>query len=288
MYPTIWDFGEISIGSFSFRLGIHSYGLMLAMAFLTVVFMFQRELKRKNLDPALASKLVWPAAIGGIVGAKLNWIIQNNQYSWDALFTNSGLIWYGGLIGGSSAIIYVLKKNKLPVVQTADSLLPLLLLGYAIARIGCFLSGDGDYGPPSDLPWAMAFPNGTVPTTVPVHPTPLYESLMSLVAFATVFPLRKKKELFPGWMIGAYLSLSGIERIMAEFWRINKPVGPKLAVGGATLQFTIAQYTSLLLVAAGIAVMMLASKRGPVAVAARQTGEGTKKPDSKKPGKKKK
>lgn len=281
MYPTIFKFGTITIGSFSFPVAVHSYGFMLAAAFLVVVLLFQRELIRKNLDPALATKLVWPAAIGGILGAKLNWVIQNGHYSWEAIFANSGLIWYGGLIGGSSAIIYVLKKNKLPVVQTADSLLPLLLLGYAIARIGCFLSGDGDYGPPSNLPWAMAFPNGTVPTTIPVHPTPLYETLMSLIAFGIIYPLRKKKELFPGWLIGAYLTLSGIERIMAEFWRINHPVGPRLALGGFTLQFTIAQYTSLIMVAAGIAAMCFASSRGPTTVAVQATGK-SKKSDKRK------
>jgi len=98
------------------------------------------------------------------------------------------------------------------------------LLGYGIGRIGCLLAGDGDYGPPSDLPWAMAFPNGTVPTDVPVHPTPIYETLISFTFFGILWTQRRKFEATPGALFGASLCLIGLERFVVEFWRINQRV----------------------------------------------------------------
>ena len=107
---------------------------------------------------------------------------------------------------------------------------------------GASLAGDGDYGPPSDLPWAMAFPNGTVPTNVPVHPTPLYETGMSLIGFGLLWSIRKQKEGTPGWLLGGAFILAGIERFIAEFFRLNQP---------ALFGLTGAQLTSVLIVIIG-------------------------------------
>ena len=215
MYPTIVDFGPV---------GIHSYGLMLATAFITVVFVIQSDLKRRGFVPELASTIVMAAAIGGIVGAKIYSALLDGQISFRELFSTSGLVWYGGFIGGCLAVIIVVLRSPNPFLPTIDVIGPTVILGYGIGRIGCLLAGDGDYGPPSDLPWAMAFPNGTVPTDVPVHPTPIYETLMSLTFFGILWSQRRKFESMPGVLFGASLVALGVERFIAEFWRITPRV----------------------------------------------------------------
>lgn len=215
MYPTIVDFGPV---------GIHSYGLMLATAFITVVFVIQSELKQRGFVPELASTIVMAAAIGGIVGAKLYSALLDGQISFRELFSTSGLVWYGGFIGGCLAVIIVVLRSPNPFLPTIDIIGPTVILGYGIGRIGCLLAGDGDYGPPSDLPWAMAFPNGTVPTDVPVHPTPIYETLMSFTFFGILWSQRRRLEGTPGVLFGASLVALGVERFIAEFWRITPRV----------------------------------------------------------------
>ena len=223
MYPTLIDFGPF---------GIHSYGLMLACAFITVVFVLQRELKRRGFVAEVAASIVMAAGIGGVVGAKLYSALQDGHLHFGELFSTSGLVWYGGLIGGSlAASLYILRSPN-PYLATIDIIGPTLLLGYGIGRIGCFLAGDGDYGPPSDLPWAMAFPNGTVPTDVPVHPTPVYETLISFTFFGILWRQRRRLEATPGILFGASLILLGVERFIVEFWRTN----PRIYVGLSAAQ----------------------------------------------------
>ena len=215
MYPTIVDFGPV---------GIHSYGLMLATAFITVVFVLQYELKRRGFVAELASTIVMAAALGGIVGAKLYSALLDGSINLRELYSTSGLVWYGGLIGGSLAVTIVVLRSPNPFFATIDIVGPTIILGYGIGRIGCLLAGDGDYGPPSDLPWAMAFPNGTVPTDVPVHPTPIYESLMSFAFFGILWSQRHRFENVPGTTFGISLMLLGVERFIAEFWRVTPRV----------------------------------------------------------------
>ena len=215
MYPTLVDFGPI---------GIHSYGLMLATAFITVVFVLQYELKRRGFVAEQASTIVMAAALGGIVGAKLYSALLDGSLNIRELFSTSGLVWYGGLIGGCLAVTIVILRSPNPFFATVDIVGPTVILGYGIGRIGCLLAGDGDYGPPSDLPWAMAFPNGTVPTDVPVHPTPIYESLMSFAFFGILWSQRHRFVNVPGTTFGISLMLLGVERFIAEFWRLTPRV----------------------------------------------------------------
>ena len=215
MYPTLIDFGPV---------GIHSFGLMLATAFITVVFVLQYELKRRGFVAELAGSIVMAAAVGGIVGAKIYSTLLDGSIDIRELFSTSGLVWYGGLIGGCLAVTIVVVRSPNPYLPTIDIIGPTLLLGYGIGRIGCLLAGDGDYGPPSDLPWAMAFPNGTVPTDVPVHPTPIYESLMSFTFFGLLWSQRRRFENVPGTTFGLSLIFLGVERFIAEFWRITPRV----------------------------------------------------------------
>ena len=215
MYPTIVEFGPV---------GIHSFGLMLATAFITVFFVIESELKRRGFFPEPALTIVMVAAIGGIVGAKIYYVLLDGQITFREFFSTSGIVWYGGFIGGCLAVIIVIVRSPNPFLPTIDIVGSTVILGYGIGRIGCLLAGDGDYGPPSDLPWAMAFPNGTVPTDIPVHPTPIYEMLLSWAFFGILWSQRRKFEGTPGVVLGASLVLLGVERFIAEFWRITPRV----------------------------------------------------------------
>ena len=156
----------------------------------------------------------------------------------------------------------------MPVI---DIVAPMLLLGYSFGRMGCFLSGDGDYGPPSDLPWAMAFPNGTVPTMERVHPTPIYEIIMCLIAFAYLWRIRKITR-GPGWMFGMFLILSGIERIIAEFWRLTARIAFDF--------LTVAQIIGVLTIIIGI-YLIIRSKKIPPFVAPQIVNDTEVKPKNK-------
>ena len=272
MYPTIFDLGTLHLGPIHLPITVHSYGLMMALAFLTCMYMGQREFKRKGLEPRLASSIILWGALGGIIGAKLYSSLQDGSLSFRELFSNSGLVWYGGLIGGLGAAIWVIHRSSAPLLPTLDALAPLLLLGYGIGRIGCFLSGDGDYGPPSDLPWAMSFPKGTVPINVPVHPTPLYEFGLSVVGFALLWRVRKEKEETAGWLVGAGLIAAGIERFLAEFWRTSERV-----IAG----LTTAQLISIGLVIVGSWIIYETTRRSS------STADGTGTPTSHVAGRRK-
>jgi phosphatidylglycerol:prolipoprotein diacylglycerol transferase len=131
-----------------------------------------------------------------------------------------------------------------------------LAIGYAVGRIGCQLSGDGDYGVASDLPWAMAYPEGTVATTEEVHPTPVYETLAMGTVAIVLWRLRDR--LAPGGLFALYLVLAGIERLLIELIRRNDSV-----VAGLTL----AQLVSIAMIAAGSA--WLVARRRTLTVSAR-------------------
>lgn len=236
MIPILFKIGPLRIGS---------YGVMVAIAFLTCIWVLRKELRRKNFPADWANNIVIVAAIAGIIGARIYFILEYfDEFLQDPLsmiFTGSGLTWYGGFIAAFIAVIITLRKLPAPTLVLADLVAPLLLLGYGIGRIGCFLSGDGDYGPPSDLPWAMAFPNGLVPTDVPVHPTPVYETIFSLTLFAILW-INRKKNYRPGTMLGIVFIFYGIERFVTEFWRLTPDVW-----GGISM----AQVLSIISIAGG-------------------------------------
>ena len=262
MYPTLVDFGFV---------GIHSYGLMLATAFITSGFVIQHELKRRGFVHDVARTIVFAAAIGGVVGAKIYAALLDGRITLAELFSTSGVVWYGGFIGGILGVIIVVVRSPNPTLATFDIIGQTVLLGYGIGRIGCLLAGDGDYGPPSDLPWAMAFPNGTVPTDVPVHPTPIYETLISVTFFGILWSQRRKLEANYGMLSGVSLILLGVERFFVEFWRITPRV-----LGW----MTGAQLFSIVLFIVGIVLIFWARSRPPVeavteAVAAEPTKQAS-------------
>ena len=187
MYPELLKIGPVTI---------YSYGLMAALGFLLGGFLLERELQRVGKNKDLAGSIIIAAIIGGIIGSKIYYLIQNphllQEDFFGSIFSGAGLIWYGGVIGGALSVSWWIRRKGLSFYLVGDLMAPLLLLGQAMGRLGCFFSGDGCYGPAADVPWAMTFPNGVVPTTVPVHPTPLYDTTLLIFLFFILWALRKK------------------------------------------------------------------------------------------------
>jgi len=227
MFPTLYDFGPITIlGKTTPPIGIHSYGIMMALAFLSVLVGLQREFPRKNIDVQLAFPIVFRAVVFGVLGAKIYYVIEFRDLS-----AFSGLVWYGGLIAGSVAVLYTIYRSGSPILPIIDAIGPLLLLGHGIGRIGCLLAGDGCYGRRCTLswPWGMEFPAGIKPTidrvsgeVFSVYPTPLYDFLLMVLAFSLFWRFRKKLERVPGVIFGLVLIYIGVERFIIEFWRRNE------------------------------------------------------------------
>jgi phosphatidylglycerol:prolipoprotein diacylglycerol transferase len=236
-------------------LSIKTFGLFFALNFAAWGLLAARRLKELGRPSEWAYEIVTVALIGGLVGARGYYLLQNHdELSLGDLFGGSGLIWYGGLAGGVVAVLYWAWRKDFLTLGLVDIAGPCLALGYAIGRIGCQISGDGDYGKPWDGPWAMGYPDGTVPTApgVTVHPTPIYETLtMGLLAFA-LWQLRDRVR--PGLLFAGYLIGGGIERFLVEFLRRNEDVA---------LGLTAAQLESLSLLVIGVAwVIVVRRKHG--------------------------
>ena len=218
MYPEL-----IKIGNFS----ISSFGVMIALCFIAGYWVITLETKRKGLNEKLVGNLFLVTMAGGIIGAKLLYVFENVPLSdilshpLDNLLSRGGLTYYGGFFGALALVWFIAHRNKLSMWVVGDLAAPALALAYAIGRVGCFLVGD-DYGVPSDLPWAMAFPKGLPPTDVPVHPTQLYEIIIMSVVFVFIWKIRKLEKP-AGWLFSIYLIIAGIERFLIEFLRSTTP-----------------------------------------------------------------
>lgn len=251
IYPFVIHLGPLEITG---------YGIMMMVAFLVGGWLIGLELRRRKLSEDYAADMIAAAVIGGIIGAKLWYVALNNE--WDELFSRGGLVWYGGFIGGTAAVILNGWRLGVPLRWTMQLAALALPAAYALGRVGCFLVND-DYGRPTDLPWGMRFPRGLPPSTagnmetlfgipVPpgidpsavlaVHPTQLYEVIIMLAVFAVLWRLRTGP--YPiGWIFGLYLVFAGVERFLIEILRAkdDRFLGP----------FTIAQLTSVILIAIG-------------------------------------
>jgi len=225
-----------------FGLTIQSFGLCLGVAFLVAGWLAAKRLHETGRNVDFAYEMVFAALVGGIAGAKLWYIAENGG----PLFSGTGLVFYGGLIGGALAVsAWAAYRGELDL-QMADIVAPSLAAAYAIGRIGCQLAGDGDYGKDWDGPWAMAYPNGTVPTTATVHPTPIYEVIV-MGAFALLL-WRWRNRWRPGTLIAIYLVGAGLERFLVEFLRRNPD---------AFLGLTQPQLVSVVMMLAGGAWLVL-------------------------------
>ncbi|MGH2956644.1 MAG: prolipoprotein diacylglyceryl transferase [Solirubrobacterales bacterium] len=241
---------ELEIGP----LTLQTFGICFALAFVAAGALVGRRLVELGKPVDWAYEMAFAALIGGIVGARLDFVLQNwDEVSDDLLgnvFSGSGLVWYGGVIGGALGVFVWAWYRGYLTLTLLDVAAPALALGYAIGRIGCQLSGDGDYGQPWDGPWAMAYPDGTVPTEQEVHPTPVYETLaMGGVAYGL---WRLRIRLTGGLLFALYLVLAGVERFLIEFIRRNEDVAFAL---------TQAQLFSVVIVVAG-AIWLVLGLRG--------------------------
>ncbi|HVT16298.1 MAG TPA: prolipoprotein diacylglyceryl transferase family protein [Thermoanaerobaculia bacterium] len=247
------------------RFAISPFGVMLVFAFLASYLQLRWGMRRLAIgDDEDASALVFAAGLGGIVGAKVYYALLNMD--WHLLFDRSGLVWYGGFIAGAAAVLWMMRRRRLPAWPLVDAAAPALALGYAVGRIGCFLVGD-DYGVPTKLPWGVAFPVGLPRTTagelrqvfhlpIPasvaddtllrVHPTQLYETAVCLGIWAFALWLFRRR-MAAGALGLTVLGLLALERFLIEFLRAkdDRFLG----------DFTVAQAISLavLLIAALLA-----------------------------------
>jgi len=236
MIPELFKIGPLTINSF---------GVMAMLAFLVPTLMMRKEFIRKGLDPELPNGIAIAAMVGGFLGARIYYIIERwDQFlvrPADFLFTGAGLVWYGGFLGGVLAVIWYAKKNNLAPILVMDLYAPMLALGQFFGRGGCLLSADGDYGPPTDVPWAMSFPNGIVPTNEMVHPTPIYDMIILFTVFIFLWRIRTREHP-SGYMFGLYLILLSVGRIITEFYRTTPVIG---------LGLTMAQWISVVLIIIG-------------------------------------
>ncbi len=245
MYP------EINIGP----LTLQTFGICFGLAFIAAGALIARRLVEWNKPADWAYEMAFTALIGGLVGARLYFVFDNfDETSNDilgSLFSGSGLTWYGGAIGGALAVTGWAWYRNMLNLRLLDLAAAPLAIGYAIGRVGCQLSGDGDYGEPWDGPWAMAYPEGTVATDVPVHPTPIYETLAMGAVAIVLWTWRDRFR--PGMLFALYLLLAGLERFAVEFVRRNDDVA---------LGLTQAQFLSIAMIAVGAIWFALAARRG--------------------------
>ena len=242
MIPILFEIGPIKI---------YSYGLMLGIGFMLGSYILSLELRRKNLDPNLASTITILSVVFGIAGAKLLYLIEHwSSFLRDPTgmaFSAGGLTWYGGFIVGMTAIFLYVRAKKVPYLKICDGLGVALILAYGVARLGCHFAGDGDYGFPTDLPWGTnyergtfppsqafaifpevtsKYPGGIVPDNTPCHPTPVYEMLLGVAGFMFLWKLRKRA--YPdGKLFMIYLMLASSFRFGIEFLRLN----PRIFLG---------------------------------------------------------
>ena len=243
-----------------FGIPVKTFGMMFALGFLASGAVIHRRMKEQGKPLDWAYEMIFAALVGGLVGARLIWMLENiDEVKGDVLgsiFSGSGLVWYGGVIGGAICVLAWAQWRGWLGVATLDMAAVPLAVGNAIGRVGCQLAGDGDYGKAWDGPWAMGYPNGTVPTDPgeTVHPTPIYETLaMGLIAWL-LWSLRDRVR--PGCLFALWLLLAGLERFLVEFLRRNDDV---------VLGLTLAQLQSVAMIAAGgVWLVVVRSRHGSV------------------------
>ncbi len=253
-----------------FGISVKTFGVTFAICFLACGAIIARRLGELGKPVDWAYEIVFAALIGGLVGARGYFILQNygevKGHLLSHIFSGSGLIWYGGAIGGAIAVALWMRWRETLNLVTIDMCCTVLALGYGIGRIGCQVSGDGDYGIRSKLPWAMGYPHGTVPTPpgVTVQPTPIYETVSMCLLAYLLWQLRDRVR--PGAILGLYLVLSGLERLLVEFIRRNREV---------LFGLTAAQLESIVAMVVGIVLLSVMARRGGIGRSGGGSRDGT-------------
>jgi phosphatidylglycerol:prolipoprotein diacylglycerol transferase len=258
VYPVLFDVFGFSISSF---------GMMLAIGVVLGTWVGANLFEEQGLPRDLAWSLAIWGLVAGLIGGKL-WFLSERwmrpgAFDLEAALAigSGGLTWYGGALGGFLGVTAALRLYRVPFWKMMNMAPIPTLLAQAIGRVGCFLVGD-DYGRPSDLPWAMAFPKGAPPILERVHPTMLYEAAWLLVCLAALYPRRLTSPAF----FAEYLVLMGFGRFMNEFLRINPPLlGP----------LSNAQVISLALIAIGALLWIRAKQRADAALTHATLSEGS-------------
>jgi len=219
--------------------------VLVAVGAIVGLWLFSRELKRSGL-PGDAVDAGVAGIVGGLVGAKALWVFEHlgEEPFRSLILSRGGMSWFGGFAGGVAAGLWLMRRRGLLIVAVLAAATPGLAIGHAIGRIGCFLVGD-DYGRPSDLPWAVAFPEGLPPTTVPVHPTQLYEAIV-LVPIAVMLIRWRREGQVDRTILGRYLVAVGVLRFLIEFVRVNVRV-----IAG----LTVAHLASLCVIVVGVVLL---------------------------------
>jgi phosphatidylglycerol:prolipoprotein diacylglycerol transferase len=247
LYPFI-HIGPLTLGS---------YGLMVAIGLICGFFILRADFARRGVS-ADAEAIIGITGLSGLVGSRLYHLLESPAEffadPWPQLFSTMGFAFVGAIIGGFFALVLLAKRFRMSMLLMLDAASPAAALGYGIGRIGCLISGDGDYGIPTSLPWGMSFPNGIVPTTERVHPTPIYEFLVAVLISWILWRLGArglKKHAPNGIVFAAYLALTGIARFLVEMIRIN----PRSFYG-----LTNAQAASVVSLIAGVALYVYCRK----------------------------
>jgi phosphatidylglycerol:prolipoprotein diacylglycerol transferase len=214
MHPILFHF---------FGFPISTFGVMMAVGFLVSAWIVSRRLAEYGLDPEFSSTILIYAMVGGVLGSKLYFAVDESLRSGQPflalLLSRAGITWYGGLIGGTLLVTLATRIHGLPLRVVSSCVATAAPFGQACGRIGCFLVGD-DYGRPTDLPWGIAFPEGAPPTEIPVHPTQLYEVAWLLLIGAWLWRRRRRSP----FLFGEYLVAAAVGRFAIEFLRVNQPL----------------------------------------------------------------
>src|SRR5438270_12908855 len=200
---------------------------MVATGLICAFFIIRADLRRRGYG-AEAENIVGTTGLAGLVGARLYHLLESPSeffaHPLPLLFSTMGFAWFGAVIGGFVALVLLARHYQMKVLLLLDIASPAAAIGYGVGRIGCLISGDGDYGIPTSLPWGMSFPNGLVPTTERVHPTPIYEAIAATLIFWYLWRQSAKALRGPrpvGEVAALYLICMGVERFLVEFIRIN-------------------------------------------------------------------
>ncbi|MBI4698109.1 MAG: prolipoprotein diacylglyceryl transferase [Nitrospirae bacterium] len=215
MYPTLIKIGPIAI---------HTYGVMIALAFIVGIALAIRLGKKENITKEQILDIGFYTLLAAIIGSRLFYVLVEYKYFiknpidifkvWEG-----GLVFYGGLLFVLPVVFYYFKRNKLPLWNTFDLFSPSVAIGHAIGRIGCLCAGCC-YGMPTNLPWGITFknPEALAIKGVPLHPTQLYESAAELSIFIFLMFFRKRKT-FDGQIFWIYILLYSVTRFIIEFFR---------------------------------------------------------------------